>query len=168
MSALPNLAPQKTLRVRDFYCWGGSSAKQPPFDYRAVRRDLGDLLSDDLSVGPILVRLAWHEAGTWDKSKKDGGPNTASMRFAPHRNLWPPFYLMASSLRLHPISAYFPRRFTDSGFLPWCGEPLVKRQVGQKTLLRKERKFDVERTESTAEKKMMYRRKCQVLAAYKI
>jgi len=37
----------------------------------------------------------------------------------------------------------------------------VKRQVGQKTLLRKERKFDVERTESTAEKKMMYRRKCQ-------
>jgi hypothetical protein len=27
----------------------------PPFDYKAARKDLEDLLSDDLSVGPIVL-----------------------------------------------------------------------------------------------------------------
>jgi hypothetical protein len=32
--------------------------------------------------GPILIRLAWHDAGTYDQVTKTGGPR-ASMRFAP-------------------------------------------------------------------------------------
>merc|ERR1719456_1105544 len=59
------------------------AAAAPPFDYKALRADIEKLLDDDLSVGPVLVRLAWHEAGTWDAKQRDGSPNSASMRFAP-------------------------------------------------------------------------------------
>jgi cytochrome c peroxidase len=38
---------------------------------------------DDGSYGPVLVRLAWHASGTYDKETKTGGSNGATMRFAP-------------------------------------------------------------------------------------
>lgn len=34
------------------------------------------------SYGPVLVRLAWHAAGTYDKETKTGGSNGATMRYA--------------------------------------------------------------------------------------
>eukprot|EP01084_Bolivina_argentea_P135959 239489_1 len=52
-----------------------------------IRRDiikaLDDEKFDDGSWGPILVRLAWHSSGTYDKSDGSGGCNGASMRFKP-------------------------------------------------------------------------------------
>ncbi|KEG11463.1 putative ascorbate-dependent peroxidase [Trypanosoma grayi] len=56
---------------------------KPPFDIKALRNDIEDIISNDMSKGPLFVRLAWHEAGSWDKRKKDGSPNSASMRFQP-------------------------------------------------------------------------------------
>ncbi|KAH9058790.1 heme peroxidase [Lactarius vividus] len=41
--------------------------------------DAGDY--DDGSFGPVLLRLAWHSAGTFDKESKTGGSNYATMRF---------------------------------------------------------------------------------------
>ncbi|KAH9484886.1 heme peroxidase [Psilocybe cubensis] len=38
---------------------------------------------DDGSYGPVLVRLAWHASGTYDKDTKTGGSNYATMRFEP-------------------------------------------------------------------------------------
>lgn len=38
---------------------------------------------DDGSYGPVLVRLAWHAAGTYDKVTGTGGSNGATMRFSP-------------------------------------------------------------------------------------
>jgi len=38
---------------------------------------------DDGSYGPVLVRLAWHCSGTFDKETGTGGSNGATMRFAP-------------------------------------------------------------------------------------
>lgn len=61
----------------------GSKAQTPPFDIKGLRADLEDLIADKLSLGPAFVRLAWHEAGSWDCKKKDGSPNSASMRFRP-------------------------------------------------------------------------------------
>ncbi|KAJ8488883.1 hypothetical protein ONZ45_g13780 [Pleurotus djamor] len=43
--------------------------------------DAGDY--DDGSYGPVLVRLAWHSSGTYDKESKTGGSNYATMRFEP-------------------------------------------------------------------------------------
>lgn len=58
-----------------------------PGDYAAVRKDIISMLKqpgyDDGSIGPILVRLAWHASGTYDKVTKTGGSNGATMRFAP-------------------------------------------------------------------------------------
>ncbi|EMS23109.1 hypothetical protein NBRC10512_001634 [Rhodotorula toruloides] len=54
-------------------------------DYDAVRRDIASILKqpdyDDGSIGPVLVRLAWHASGTYDKESNTGGSNGAGMRY---------------------------------------------------------------------------------------
>ncbi|KAK4971922.1 hypothetical protein LTR66_011367 [Elasticomyces elasticus] len=56
-----------------------------PGDYAAVRADIAALLHqpeyDDGSAGPVLVRLAWHSAGTYDAATDTGGSNGAGMRY---------------------------------------------------------------------------------------
>ncbi|XP_020591021.1 probable L-ascorbate peroxidase 4 [Phalaenopsis equestris] len=44
-----------------------------------ARRDLRALISSK-NCAPIMLRLAWHDAGTYDKTTKTGGPN-GSIRF---------------------------------------------------------------------------------------
>ncbi|EHK99845.1 putative heme-binding peroxidase [Glarea lozoyensis 74030] len=54
-------------------------------DFEAVRQDIIKLLHqpeyDDGSAGPVLVRLAWHSAGTYDAETDTGGSNGAGMRY---------------------------------------------------------------------------------------
>ncbi|GAB7333540.1 hypothetical protein MBLNU13_g05117t1 [Cladosporium sp. NU13] len=54
-------------------------------DFGAVRKDIAALLHqpdyDDGSAGPVLVRLAWHSAGTYDAETDTGGSNGAGMRY---------------------------------------------------------------------------------------
>jgi len=56
-------------------------------DYQKIYNQIADVLEnndwDDGSYGPVLVRLAWHAAGTYDKDSKTGGSNGATMRFSP-------------------------------------------------------------------------------------
>nr|KAJ3418130.1 cytochrome c peroxidase [Polyrhizophydium stewartii] len=56
-------------------------------DYDAVRADVAAILKkpdwDDGSLGPVLVRLAWHASGTYDAKSRTGGSNGATMRFKP-------------------------------------------------------------------------------------
>lgn len=63
----------------------GASLAAP--DYAQVRKDIADILEnedyDDGSYGPVLVRLAWHAAGTHCTFTKTGGSNGATMRFTP-------------------------------------------------------------------------------------
>jgi len=63
------------------------AADKPAVDYNAVRKDIADSLEsenyDDGSYGPVLIRLAWHAAGTYCKVSKTGGSNGATMRFEP-------------------------------------------------------------------------------------
>ena len=77
---------------------GGAKSKVPAegalgsfADYQAVYNDIADALEkdekyDDGSFGPVLVRLAWHASGTYDKASGSGGSNGATMRFAPEAN----------------------------------------------------------------------------------
>lgn len=54
--------------------------------YEVVREDLVKLMDspewDDGSYAPLLIRLAWHSSGTYNKEDSTGGSNGATMRFA--------------------------------------------------------------------------------------
>lgn len=57
-------------------------------DYQKVYNRIAKLLDeageyDDGSYGPVILRLAWHSSGTYDKETNSGGSNYATMRFAP-------------------------------------------------------------------------------------
>ncbi|KAF8149457.1 cytochrome c peroxidase [Crassisporium funariophilum] len=57
-------------------------------DYIKVYNRISQLVEDageydDGSFGPVLLRLAWHSSGTYDKDTKTGGSNYATMRFEP-------------------------------------------------------------------------------------
>ncbi|CAL1706350.1 unnamed protein product [Somion occarium] len=59
-------------------------------DYVKVYNKIVDIMDsasdkeyDDGSYGPVLLRLAWHSSGTYDKESKTGGSNYATMRFEP-------------------------------------------------------------------------------------
>ncbi|KAI0745964.1 cytochrome c peroxidase [Earliella scabrosa] len=59
-------------------------------DYQKVYNRVAEILDtaadkgyDDGSYGPVLVRLAWHASGTYDKDTNTGGSNYATMRFEP-------------------------------------------------------------------------------------
>lgn len=74
---------------------GGVSAGSTPKvvnptkdDYQKVYNEIAARLEekddyDDGSYGPVLVRLAWHASGTYDKETGTGGSNGATMRFSP-------------------------------------------------------------------------------------
>jgi len=95
-------------------------------DYQKVYNEIAKLLEekddyDDGSYGPVIVRLAWHCSGTYDKETNTGGSNGATMRFAPEGDhganaglkaardfLEPvkgtPTYSPSTSQRLHGVS----------------------------------------------------------------
>ncbi|KAF9264113.1 heme peroxidase [Marasmius fiardii PR-910] len=57
-------------------------------DYQKVYNRVAEIIDDagdydDGSYGPVLLRLAWHASGTYDKDTKTGGSNYATMRFEP-------------------------------------------------------------------------------------
>ncbi|KAF8228843.1 heme peroxidase [Tricholoma matsutake] len=57
-------------------------------DYQKVYNSIAERLDensdyDDGSYAPVLLRLAWHSAGTYDKATNTGGSNHATMRFQP-------------------------------------------------------------------------------------
>jgi len=65
-----------------------ASFKPTQEDYQEVYNKIAALLDeagayDDGSYGPVILRLAWHSSGTYDKESNTGGSNYATMRFEP-------------------------------------------------------------------------------------
>ncbi|KAI8924183.1 heme peroxidase [Entophlyctis helioformis] len=81
-------------------------------NYDAVRADLKAIMPnkdwDDGSLGPVLVRLAWHASGTYDAKSKTGGSNGATMRFKPESNDGANAGLEHARQFLEPIKAKHP------------------------------------------------------------
>ena len=50
---------------------------------QAIADILDDLEYDDGSIAPVLIRLAWHGSGSYDKATNTGGSNGATIRFRP-------------------------------------------------------------------------------------
>ena len=55
-------------------------------DYAAIKQEVHELIQKK-KCAPILVRLAWHDAGNYSKIDGTGGPN-ASMKFAEGPKKW--------------------------------------------------------------------------------
>lgn len=60
------------------------------------------------SYGPVLVRLAWHCSGTYDKETRTGGSNGATMRFAPEGDHGANAGLKNARDFLEPVKEKFP------------------------------------------------------------
>jgi len=85
---------------------------KPPVDWDQLRADIIAILDnpkyDDGSYGPVLVRLAWHAAGTYDKATNSGGSDGATMRFAPESEHGANAGLAVARTLLEPIQARHP------------------------------------------------------------
>ncbi|KAK0748229.1 heme peroxidase [Apiosordaria backusii] len=82
-------------------------------DYQKVYNEIANRLEekddyDDGSYGPVLVRLAWHASGTYDKETGTGGSNGATMRFSPESDHGANAGLKAARDFLEPVKAKFP------------------------------------------------------------
>ncbi|KAH0595315.1 hypothetical protein MHUMG1_07065 [Metarhizium humberi] len=77
-------------------------------DYQKVYDEIASRLEekddyDDGSFGPVLLRLAWHASGTFDKETGTGGSNGATMRFAPESDHGANAGLVAARNFLEPV-----------------------------------------------------------------
>ncbi|MCJ1406723.1 heme peroxidase [Ptychographa xylographoides] len=82
-------------------------------DYQKVYNEIARRLDerddyDDGSFGPVLVRLAWHCSGTYDKETNTGGSNGATMRFAPEKDHGANAGLHAAQDFMEPVHEKFP------------------------------------------------------------
>ncbi|KAJ3109536.1 heme peroxidase [Phlyctochytrium planicorne] len=76
--------------------------------YNAIAAVLDNADYDDGSYGPVLVRLAWHAAGTYDINTKTGGSNGSTMRFDPEASHGANAGLKIARDLLEPIKKKFP------------------------------------------------------------
>ena len=119
----------------------GSTRSDPmgeAFDYAAefssldlpgVKRDIADLLTtpqefwpaDFGHYGPLMVRMAWHAAGTYRISDGRGGAGTAQQRFAP-LNSWPDNVLLDRARRLlWPVKKKYGRKLSWGDLMVLAG-----------------------------------------------
>lgn len=79
---------------------------------------MSTLIANIVSAFQVLVRLAWHASGTYDKDTKTGGSNGATMRFAPESDHGANAGLKTARELLEPVkrkSTLIPM-FTNSSF----------------------------------------------------
>ncbi|PHH53284.1 Cytochrome c peroxidase, mitochondrial [Ceratocystis fimbriata CBS 114723] len=97
-----------------FYNQGAAEPKErTQADYQAVYNEIANRLEekddyDDGSYGPVLLRLAWHASGTYDKETGTGGSNGATMRFNPESGHGANAGLKTARDFLEPVKAKFP------------------------------------------------------------
>jgi cytochrome c peroxidase len=83
-------------------------------DYEKVADDIRAVIAsagpkyDDGSYGPLLVRLAWHCAGSYSKHDKTGGSQGAGMRFPPESDHGGNAGLHIARNLLEPIKKKYP------------------------------------------------------------
>lgn len=105
-----------------------------PVDIKAVKADIANVLEDDKhddgSYGPILVRLAWHNAGTFNKENGTGGSEGAAMRFAPESEWGANAGLGTARALLEPIKAKYGNKISYSDLWSLAGNVAIEEMGG--------------------------------------
>jgi len=100
------ISPHRSLNVKM------SILASHNIDDERVREEVDKaILTPKGNYSPIMVRLAWHSSGTYDKddkSSKHGGSNGATMRFAPESDDPANAGLTIPQEVLKPIKDRFP------------------------------------------------------------